>query len=121
VNRSRWRIGPIIATYNGPGLRDRAVLLADGRTLYFAYGDGRDGRSAAFGARIRVTLPGPTDPPPSPTPMPTPTPTPSDPASEPPSAPSDAPSDPPSEAPSEAPADPPSEAQSDGPSDPEPA
>ena len=24
VNRSRWRINPIIAVYNGPGLRDRA-------------------------------------------------------------------------------------------------
>jgi hypothetical protein len=55
VNRQRWRIGPIIATYNGPGLRDRGALLADGRTVYFAYGDGRDGLSAAFGARIQVT------------------------------------------------------------------
>ena len=61
VNRSRWRINPIIAVYNGPGLRDRGALLADGRTIYFAYGDGRDGRSSAFGARIRVTPP-PPDP-----------------------------------------------------------
>ena len=73
VNRHRWRIGPIIKTYNGPGLRDRGALLADGRTIYFAYGDGRDGLSAAFGARIRVTLPS-TPPPPSPTPGPTPPP-----------------------------------------------
>ena len=57
VNRNRWSINPIIAVYNGPGLRDRGALLADGRTIYFAYGDGRDGRSAAFGARIRVTPP----------------------------------------------------------------
>jgi hypothetical protein len=56
--------------YNGPGLRDRAALLADGRTIYFAYGDGRDGRSSAFGAQIRVR------PAPSPTPAPDPTPTP---------------------------------------------
>ena len=69
----RWRINPIIAVYNGPGLRDRAAVLADGRTIYFAYGDGRDGRSAAFGARIRVTLP---VVPPTPTPTPSPTPTP---------------------------------------------
>ena len=64
VNSSRWRIKPIIAIYNGPGLRDRAVLLADGRTIYFAYGEGRDGRSAAFGARIRIA----SSPPPAPTP-----------------------------------------------------
>ena len=57
VNRNRWAINPIIAVYNGPGLRDRGALLADGRTIYFGYGDGRDGRSAAFGARIRVTPP----------------------------------------------------------------
>jgi hypothetical protein len=110
VTRSRWRVGPIIATYNGPGLRDRAVLLADGRTLYFSYGDGRDGRSAAFGARIRVTVPGPTDPPPSPTPTPTPTPPPTDPPTP---QPTDPPTEPPTEAPSpettapEPPTDPP--------------
>ncbi len=57
INRHRWAIRRIIATYNGPGLRDRGALLADGRTVYFGYGDGRDGLSAAFGARIRVTLP----------------------------------------------------------------
>jgi outer membrane biosynthesis protein TonB len=73
VNRNRWRINPIIATYNGPGLRDRGALLAGGRTIYFAYGDGRDGLSAAFGARIRVTLP--SAPPPTPEPTPTPAPT----------------------------------------------
>ncbi len=67
VNQHRWAINPIIAVYNGPGLRDRGALLADGRTIYFAYGDGRDRLSAAFGARIRVT--------PAPTPVPTPTPT----------------------------------------------
>ena len=66
MNASRWRIKPIIAIYNGPGLRDRAVLLADGRTIYFAYGEGRYGLSAAFGARIRIASP------PSPTPTPTP-------------------------------------------------
>ncbi|HEY4752033.1 MAG TPA: sialidase family protein, partial [Candidatus Limnocylindrales bacterium] len=55
VTTRRWAINRIIATYNGPGLRDRAALLADGKTIYFAYGDGRDGLSAAFGARIRVT------------------------------------------------------------------
>ena len=69
VNGHRWAIDPIIATYNGPGLRDRAAVLADGRTIYFAYGDGRDRRSAVFGARIRVspiTAPPPT-PPPGPT------------------------------------------------------
>ena len=87
VTANRWRINPIIATYNGPGLRDRAVVLADGRTIYFAYGDGRDGRSDAFGARIRVTPPvleqppTPTPPPtesPSPTPTDSPTPTPTE-------------------------------------------
>ena len=57
VNGRRWRINPIIARYNGPGLRDRGALLADGRTIFFAYGDGRDGLSAAFGARISVTPP----------------------------------------------------------------
>jgi hypothetical protein len=73
INRHRWRIRPIIAIYNGPGLRDRGTLLADGRTIYFAYGDGRDGRSAAFGARIRVTVPTPSpDPTPTPTLEPTP-------------------------------------------------
>ncbi len=75
VTSHRWRINPIIATYNGPGLRDRAAVLADGRTVYFAYGDGRDGRSAAFGVRIRVTLPA-AEPTPAPTPTPEPTPTP---------------------------------------------
>ena len=85
VTGHRWRINPILRLYNGPGLRDRAVVLADGRTIYFAYGDGRDGLSAAFGARIRVTLPAaepphsppPTEPPPTappPNPFPTPTP-----------------------------------------------
>jgi hypothetical protein len=54
VNRRRWAVKPIIAVYNGPGMRDRGALLADGRTVYFAYGDGRDRLSAAFGARIRV-------------------------------------------------------------------
>ncbi len=73
VTSHRWRINPILALYNGPGLRDRAVVLAGGRTIYFAYGDGRDGLSAAFGARILVTPPTPS---PSPTPKPTPTPTP---------------------------------------------
>ena len=69
LNSHRWAIKPIIATYNGPGLRDRAALLADGRTIYFAYGDGRDRRSAAFGARIRLS-PAPTPPPPTPTAQP---------------------------------------------------
>jgi hypothetical protein len=32
VNRHRWRVAPIIATYDGPGLRDRATVLADGKT-----------------------------------------------------------------------------------------
>jgi hypothetical protein len=80
VNSTRWRVPPIIARYNGPGLRDEGTLLADGKTLFFAYGDGRDGLSAAFGARIRITLPAavPTPTPtPTPTPAPTPTPTPS--------------------------------------------
>jgi len=78
VNGHRWAIARVIARYNGPGLRDEATLLADGRTIYFAYGDGRDGLSAAFGARIRVTLPvaPPPPPPPPPTPTPTPPPTP---------------------------------------------
>ncbi len=70
LNGHRWRITPIIATYNGPGLRDRATVLADGKTIYFAYGDGRDGRSAAIGARIRVS-PASTPRPPSPSPEPT--------------------------------------------------
>ena len=73
VNWHRWRISRIIATYNGPGLRDRAVLLADGRTIYFAYGDGRDRLSAAFGARIRITLAPVAPPDPIPTPSPDPT------------------------------------------------
>lgn len=77
VTGHRWRINPIIAIYNGPGLRDRAAVLADGRTIYFGYGDGRDGRSAAFGARIAVTPPQPGTPEPAPTPTPEPTPTPS--------------------------------------------
>ena len=71
INRSRWSIKPIIAVYNGPGLRDRGALLADGRTIFFAYGDGRDRLSAAFGARIRVTVEPPPDPPP-PDPAPAP-------------------------------------------------
>jgi hypothetical protein len=57
VNGSRWAIKPILALYNGPGLRDRGTLLADGRTIFFAYGDGRYGLSAALGARIEVTPP----------------------------------------------------------------
>ena len=76
VTWHRWAIDPIIASYNGPGLRDRAALLADGRTIYFAYGDGRDRRSAAFGARIRVSLPPVPTAPPTPSPEPTPTPEP---------------------------------------------
>jgi hypothetical protein len=72
LNGHRWRIAPIIATYNGPGLRDRATVLADGRTIYFAYGDGRDGRSAAIGARLRVTAAATEPPPPSPSPEPSP-------------------------------------------------
>jgi hypothetical protein len=68
-------VAPIIARYNGPGLRDEGTLLADGKTIYFAYGDGRDGLSAAFGARIKVTPPVEV-PPPTPTPTPTPTPPP---------------------------------------------
>ena len=74
MNRSRWLINPIIAVYNGPGLRDRGALLADGRTIFFAYGDGRDGRSSAFGARIRVSPPPSPDPDPTPTPDPSPAP-----------------------------------------------
>lgn len=75
VTDHRWRIAPTIATYNGPGLRDRGAILADGRTLFYAYGDGRDGLSAAFGARIRVAPapPSPAAPPPSPMPTATPT------------------------------------------------
>jgi hypothetical protein len=81
VTRHRWRINPIIAIYNGPGLRDRAAVLADGSTIYFAYGDGRDGLTGAFGARIRVTRPV-VDPPPPPPPSesPSPSPSPSEPA-----------------------------------------
>ncbi len=74
VNGHRWSIAPIIARYNGPGLRDSGALLADGRTIFFAYGDGRDGYSGAFGARLRLT-PAPP-PPPAPTPTPTPAATP---------------------------------------------
>ena len=54
INSHRWSIARIIARYNGPGLRDEATLLADGKTIYFAYGDGRDGLSA----RVRRTDPG---------------------------------------------------------------
>jgi len=80
VNGQRWAIAPIIATYNGPGLRDRGTLLADGRTIYFAYGDGRDRRSAVFGARIQIALT-PTPPVPAPTRTPlAPSPAPSEPA-----------------------------------------
>jgi len=75
VNGHRWSINRIIAQYNGPGLRDRGALLADGKTIYYSYGDGRDGYSSAFGARLRVTLPPPPPPPPTPTPGPTATPT----------------------------------------------
>lgn len=57
VNGRRWAVAPILARYNGPGLRDSGVLLADNRTLFFAYGDGRDGYSAVFGARLRVVPP----------------------------------------------------------------
>jgi hypothetical protein len=50
----RWRTAPVTVLDDGAGLRDRATLLADGRTIYFAYGDGRDGSSSIFGARLRV-------------------------------------------------------------------
>jgi BNR/Asp-box repeat len=82
VTKVRWPVAPILQLYNGPGLRDEATLLADGRTIYFAYGDGRDRLTAAFGVRIRITPPAPEaapeptrEPTPAPdaTPVPTPT------------------------------------------------
>jgi len=62
----RWLTAPVAALHNGPGLRERAVLLAGGRALFYAWGDGRDGWTSIWGARIAV--------PPAPTPAPTPTP-----------------------------------------------
>ena len=40
VSGKRWRASSLERTANGPGLRDRAEVAADGRIVY-AYGDGR--------------------------------------------------------------------------------
>lgn len=72
VTTARWLTAPVAALHNGPGLRERAVPLAGGRSLYYAWGDGRDGWTSIWGARIAVPpLPTPT---PDPTPAPSPTP-----------------------------------------------
>lgn len=60
VNTTRWRAGNLAKVSNGPGLRERADLTADGN-VFFVYGDGRlasgskSGRGAVYGALIRVT------------------------------------------------------------------
>jgi hypothetical protein len=60
VTASRWSVAPMSKTYNWVGLRDRAVLLAGGRRLFFAYGDARlasigsPGLAAIYGALIDV-------------------------------------------------------------------
>jgi hypothetical protein len=51
---ARWPAGRVGSFYNGAGLRDRATLLADRRTVLFAYGDARDRYTAIFGVRLAV-------------------------------------------------------------------
>ena len=72
--RSSW--SRVSGYYNADGLRSRAVLLAGGTRVFWAYGDGRLGYTTVFGALISAPSPGPT-PTPSPSPSPTPTPPPS--------------------------------------------
>lgn len=51
----RWVAGPVMAVYNGVGLRERIVELAGGRGLFWAYGDGRSGTSAIYGRRLSLS------------------------------------------------------------------
>jgi hypothetical protein len=59
ISDVRWETAPVATLYNGVGLRDRATVLADGRTVYFAYGDARERPSVVYGARLRVNVPDP--------------------------------------------------------------
>lgn len=60
ITATRWRAANLANVSNGPGLRERADLTADGN-VFVAYGDGRlaagsrAGRGAVYGALIRVT------------------------------------------------------------------
>jgi hypothetical protein len=57
VTKVRWRIGPIIATYNGVGMRNRTVLLPGGTEAFAAYGDGRSGYSGLYGTLLTIDIP----------------------------------------------------------------
>jgi hypothetical protein len=60
ISGARWRSANLRTVSNGPGLRDRADITADGN-VFFVYGDGRlaagsrAGQGAVYGALIRVT------------------------------------------------------------------
>jgi hypothetical protein len=58
VRGSRWRASLLQGALNGPGIRDRIDLVADG-TAVFAYGDAR-GRGASSIFIVRIGLPEPT-------------------------------------------------------------
>jgi hypothetical protein len=82
ISASRWRTGYFSGVYNGIGLRERAVLTADGH-VFFAYGDGRMsagghyGFGRIYGALFAITAPEPAPvPTPEPSPVPTPEPSP---------------------------------------------
>jgi hypothetical protein len=59
INSTRWRAANLARVSNGPGLRERADLTADGN-VFFTYGDGRlaagarAGHGAVYGTLIRV-------------------------------------------------------------------
>jgi len=62
IGSVRWAAARVSGGINGVGLRNRAVVTADGTHIMFVYGDGRYGqlglnRSAIFGARITVVVP----------------------------------------------------------------
>ena len=91
LGSARWASAPVSGPINGVGLRNRAVVTADGQHVVFAYGDGRYGvhganRSAVFVSAITVTIP---VAPRSPSPVATPSPEPTDAADPSPSASSD--------------------------------
>jgi hypothetical protein len=65
VSSARWNVAALAGALTGPGLRERADQTADG-AVFFVYGDGRlaapppsgkAGRSAIFGALIRIERP----------------------------------------------------------------
>jgi hypothetical protein len=65
VSSARWNVAALAAAPTGPGLRERADQTADG-AVFFVYGDGRlaapppsrrAGRSAVFGALVRIERP----------------------------------------------------------------